>query len=68
VRRNPDVVVEIAGHRFAGRGCVVDEAGEDERARRLVYDKYARSYAGDLSRWRRDSLPVAIDLAPIREP
>jgi hypothetical protein len=34
----------------------------DERARALVDDKYARGYGGELSRWRRSALPVAVDL------
>ena len=51
------------GHEvFAGRARVVDEPDEDERARSLVHDKYAGRYGGDLSRWRRSALPVAVDL------
>jgi deazaflavin-dependent oxidoreductase (nitroreductase family) len=63
----PEVTVRL-GRRdaaaLAGRGRLV-EAGsdEDELARRLVTGKYQPGYGGDLSGWRRSSLPVAVDLA-----
>jgi len=63
----PEVTVRL-GRRDAaaldGRGRLV-EAGsdEDELARRLVTGKYQPGYGGDLSGWRRSSLPVAVDLA-----
>jgi deazaflavin-dependent oxidoreductase (nitroreductase family) len=62
LRATPKVMVELGASRFAGRGRAVHDAAEDERARRLVHDKYARSYGGDLSGWRRSALPVAVDL------
>jgi hypothetical protein len=40
----------------------VADPGEDERARRLLFEKYAPRYSGDLHRWRREALPVAVDL------
>lgn len=60
--QTPAVTVEIGTGRFAGRGRIVIDPAEDERARALVYDKYAGNYAGDLSRWRRSALTVAVDL------
>jgi deazaflavin-dependent oxidoreductase (nitroreductase family) len=63
----PEVTVRL-GRRDAaaldGRARLV-EAGsdEDELARRLVTGKYQPGYGGDLSGWRRSSLPVAVDLA-----
>jgi deazaflavin-dependent oxidoreductase (nitroreductase family) len=62
----PAVTVRI-GRRdaaeLAGRARVVEPgSAEDELARRLVAGKYQPSYAGDLSGWRRGSLPVAVDL------
>jgi deazaflavin-dependent oxidoreductase (nitroreductase family) len=57
------VVVEIGGARFHGRARVVLDPAEEERARALVHDKYAGSYGGDLTRWRRSALPIAVDLA-----
>jgi len=64
----PQVTVRL-GRRdadgLAGRARLV-EAGsdEDELSRRLVTGKYQPGYGGDLSGWRRSSLPVAVDLAP----
>lgn len=62
LRATPDVTVELRGRRFAGCARIVEDESEDERARALVYDKYAPGYPGDLTRWRRSSLPVAVDL------
>lgn len=62
LRTTPGVTVELGREAFAGRARIVDDPGEDERARSLVHDKYAGSYGGDLSRWRRSALPVAVDL------
>ena len=62
VRKTPEVTVELGGQVFAGRARIVTDLDEDERARTLVHDKYAGSYGGDLSRWRRTALPVAVDL------
>lgn len=60
----PEVQVELgeATHRARGR---VLEGGDDEeeRARALVFDKYAVRVGRDLTDWRRRSLPVALDLA-----
>ena len=61
LKRTPEVVVRIAGERFEGRARVVEDAGEDELARRLLVEKYERS-PGSLSNWRRTALPVAVDL------
>ena len=62
----PAVTVRI-GRRdaaeLAGRARVVEPGSEeDELARRLVVGKYQPTYGGDLTSWRRESLPVAVDL------
>jgi len=62
LRHRPSVVIELGGGRFAGQARIVVEAAEEERARALVHDKYARSYGGDLTGWRRSALPIAVDL------
>jgi deazaflavin-dependent oxidoreductase (nitroreductase family) len=62
LRNDPRVTVEIGDAAFAGEARVVADGPEDERARQLVHDKYAQSYGGDLTGWRRTSLPVAVDL------
>lgn len=62
LRRTPEVTVELGGRAFSGHARVVEDAEEEERARALVHGKYAESSGGDLSRWRRSALPVAVDL------
>ncbi len=57
----PEVTVRISGEHFEGRGRVVDNAEEDELARKLLVAKYERN-PGSLSNWRRSALPVAVDL------
>jgi deazaflavin-dependent oxidoreductase (nitroreductase family) len=61
LRRNPVVTVEIGTGKFHGRARVVTDLTESEHARALVYDKYAPGYRGDLTSWRRRSLPIAVD-------
>jgi deazaflavin-dependent oxidoreductase (nitroreductase family) len=60
--KTSSVTVEVGGVRFDGRARIVVDPAEDERARTLVHDKYARGYSGDLSSWRRSALPIAVDL------
>ena len=62
LQETPEVTVEIGTSRFGGRARVVEHESEDQLARRLVYDKYAPGYGGDLEDWRRRSLPIAVDL------
>ena len=62
LRREPAVTVEIVSCAFGGRARVVTDPTEDERARALVYEKYAPGYRGDLANWRRSALPIAVDL------
>ena len=61
--RTPAVSVRIAERAFDGRARVVGDPEEEERVRRLVFDKYAASYSGDLTEWRDSSLPIAVDLS-----
>ena len=62
LRREPAVTVRISGEGLKGEARVVEDAGEDGLARRLLVEKYERS-PGSLSGWRRRALPVAVDLA-----
>jgi deazaflavin-dependent oxidoreductase (nitroreductase family) len=61
LQRTPEVTVRIANERFEGHARVVEDAKEDELARRLLIEKYERN-PGSLSNWRRTALPVAVDL------
>jgi deazaflavin-dependent oxidoreductase (nitroreductase family) len=62
LRAEPRVTVRIGDVAHAGRGRVVDDPDEDERARTLVFDKYQPRSGGELVTWRVRALPVAIDL------
>jgi deazaflavin-dependent oxidoreductase (nitroreductase family) len=59
--REPGVTVRISGVTRRGRARVVDDPDEDERARRLLFDKYSSRYSGDLDNWRHTALPIAVE-------
>jgi deazaflavin-dependent oxidoreductase (nitroreductase family) len=59
---DPRVTVRIGDRTFAGRARVVEDREEDAAARQLVFEKYSRSYSGDLESWRETALPIAVDL------
>jgi deazaflavin-dependent oxidoreductase (nitroreductase family) len=61
LQRTPEVTVRIGSENFEGRARVVEDAEEDELARRLLVEKY-ESRPGSLSNWRRTALPIAVDL------
>jgi hypothetical protein len=59
-----DVAVRLGSHdapEVRARARVVTDADEDALARSLLLDKYGPRYSGDLSRWGRESLPVAVE-------
>ena len=61
IRAEGAVTVRIGDETSDGVGRVVDPSSlEDALARRLVEEKYGHTQ--DLTRWLRESLPVAIDL------
>jgi deazaflavin-dependent oxidoreductase (nitroreductase family) len=60
----PAVTVEIDRKVRQGQGRVCDNADEAQRARSLVFSKYAPRTGDDLTGWRERALPVAIDLDP----
>jgi deazaflavin-dependent oxidoreductase (nitroreductase family) len=62
LQREPGVRVRIGSSTFEGIARVVDDADEDARARRLLLEKYEPRYSGDLDRWGRTALPVAVEL------
>jgi deazaflavin-dependent oxidoreductase (nitroreductase family) len=61
---DPAVRVEVDGHHHLARARIVEPGEEAERARALVFDKYAPRSNGDLTGWRHRALPVALDLDP----
>ena len=61
--RDAHVTVRIGDSTFAGTARIVEEGDEDAVARRLLLDKYAPGYSGDLTEWGRDALPIAVELA-----
>jgi deazaflavin-dependent oxidoreductase (nitroreductase family) len=62
LRRTPEVTVRMAREHFEGQARVVEDAEEDELARRLLVEKYEHR-PGSLANWRRTALPAAVDLA-----
>lgn len=62
---NSTVVVELAGGARSGRGRVLEDGDEADRARSLVFVEYEPRYSGDLTGWRQRALPIAIDLAAL---
>lgn len=63
IRQAPAVSVRIGDRNLTGAARVVSDANEDPLARRLLLEKYAPAYSGDLTDWGRTALPVAIDIA-----
>ncbi len=59
---NPLVRLRVGGLDFAGRGRIVSDLAEAERARDALVAKYQPGYPEDLSGWRTSALPIAIDL------
>jgi deazaflavin-dependent oxidoreductase (nitroreductase family) len=63
LRADPSVRVRIGDRDLTATARVLEPAtDEDALARRLVFDKYARGYSGDLTAWRASALPVALEL------
>lgn len=61
LRRDPKVTVRVDGETFSGRAREPADDEEDGLARRLLVEKYER-VPGRLANWRRNSLPIAVDL------
>jgi deazaflavin-dependent oxidoreductase (nitroreductase family) len=62
LREHPTVGLRLGEHDLICKARVVTDPEEDERARRLVFDKYDPRTSDDLVEWRGTALPVAIDL------
>lgn len=61
LRHDPRVTVRLDGETFFGRAREPTNDEEDDLARRLLVEKYER-VPGRLANWRRNALPVAVDL------
>jgi deazaflavin-dependent oxidoreductase (nitroreductase family) len=59
----PAVSVRLRERTYGATARILGDDGESELARRLVFEKYQPRYRGSLERWRRESLPVAIDIS-----
>jgi len=62
LREHPTVGLRLGDRDLICAARLVDDPQEDELARRLVFEKYAPRSSDDLVEWRRQALPVAIDL------
>jgi deazaflavin-dependent oxidoreductase (nitroreductase family) len=62
LRAHPTVGVRMGERDMICRAFVVEDGQEDRLARRLLIDKYAPRYSGDLVEWARTAVPVAIEL------
>ncbi len=62
MRANPNVTVRMGDVTFAARARFVDDAGESDRARRLLAAKYQDWQEGsEMSNWASTALLVALD-------
>lgn len=68
ISRSPGVQVRVGRRRIRGRGRIVTDPVEQQLARRIVYEKYASTYEGDLGEWRSTATPVAVDLELAADP
>ena len=57
---SPSVTLRIGERKRLTKARVVNDLDEDALARRLLLEKYGAGYAGDLTRWGRSSLPIAV--------
>jgi deazaflavin-dependent oxidoreductase (nitroreductase family) len=59
---DPRVSVRIGSETFDGTARIVEDPEEAWRARDLIPGKYESGYSGDLSDYKANAIPVAIDL------
>jgi deazaflavin-dependent oxidoreductase (nitroreductase family) len=63
LRAQPAAQVRIGATTYAGHAAIIEGSADEQLARELLADKYGeRQSDGTLSRWARESLPVAIEL------
>jgi deazaflavin-dependent oxidoreductase (nitroreductase family) len=59
---DPSVRFRIGEREFIGRGRIVTDPAEGELARDALVAKYQPGYPEDLTTWRNEALPIAVDL------
>lgn len=64
--RSTAVTVRVGSDHFYGAARLVTDPQEERVARDAVHNKYEASYGGDLTGWRENALPIAVDLEPAR--
>ena len=64
IRVNPTVGLRVGDLDFITKAWVVEEPEEDALARRLLLEKYAPRYDGDLTEWGRTGVPVTVEFPP----
>ena len=63
IKKDSQVRVQVGSRSAAAKARIVRGAREDQRARKLLDEKYMGWKAGKmLSSWARESTPVAVDL------
>ena len=63
IRKDREVRIQVGSRSIAAKARIVRAAGEDQRARELLDEKYMGWKAGKkLSSWARGATPVAVDL------
>ncbi|MBW8825775.1 MAG: nitroreductase family deazaflavin-dependent oxidoreductase [Acidobacteria bacterium] len=64
ILNDPAVTIEIGDKTYRGEARVIVEDAEANRARTLVYEKYAPRSGDELSAWRDSALPIAVNVDP----
>ncbi|MEW6060177.1 MAG: nitroreductase family deazaflavin-dependent oxidoreductase [Actinomycetota bacterium] len=67
LQAHPTVGLRLGDRDMLARAYVVADPEEDALARRLLLEKYAVRYGGDLEEWGGSSLPIGIELPPTPE-
>lgn len=60
--RTPAVMIRAGDDTLVGDARLVTDPVEERFARDSVYQKYAAHHGGDLTSWREQALPIAVDI------
>ena len=67
LQAHPTVGLRVGDVDMITKAYLIEDPEEDALARRLLVEKYAPRYEGDLTEWGRTAMPIAIQL-PTMEP